>query len=310
MGLNDLVLFIVIFASIAAAILFPGPCAVFQPYLLYFMMSLLFLSFLGIDFKALRERSMGPLARLGVLVLLKLIIVPVTLYGIARLLIPPFALPILLLSGISTGVVAPFIGTLLGADVVQILRMVVVTSVLVPFSLPILVKVLAGAEISIPLTLMIRLLALVIFIPMIAVLVLRRVWPQLLDLIWARRFPVSLILFTLTNLAVFSQYSGFFFQEPGQIIVAIVVAYTLSAIYYSAGFVLTPGQALPERLAWGTSFAVMNNVLVIVFSAEFFGPLCPTLAAMYMFPFFTMIVPVKWVAQRMQPPSSPHPEQS
>ncbi len=37
----------------------------------------------------------------------------------------------------------------------------------------------------------------------------------------------------------------------------------------------------------------MNNVLVIVFSSRFFGPLSPTLAAMYMFPFYTLIVPAK-----------------
>jgi BASS family bile acid:Na+ symporter len=43
--------------------------------------------------------------------------------------------------------------------------------------------------------------------------------------------------------------------------------------------------------------AIMNNVLVIVFSAQFFGALSPTLAAMYMLPFFTMIVPVKLLAQ-------------
>jgi BASS family bile acid:Na+ symporter len=82
--------------------------------------------------------------------------------------------------------------------------------------------------------------------------------------------------------------------------VCLAVAYALSVIYYVTGFLLVPGQQVKERLAAALSLAIMNNVLVIVFSSRFFGPLSPTLAAMYMFPFFTMIVPVKLIAHRVQ----------
>jgi BASS family bile acid:Na+ symporter len=74
----------------------------------------------------------------------------------------------------------------------------------------------------------------------------------------------------------------------------------LSAIYYLTGFVLIPTRQPGQRLAAGLSLALMNNVLVIVFASRFFGPLSPTLAAMYLFPFFTMIVPVKLIAQRVE----------
>jgi BASS family bile acid:Na+ symporter len=72
-------------------------------------------------------------------------------------------------------------------------------------------------------------------------------------------------------------------------------------IYYLTGFMITPGRERAERPAAGVGFAAMNNVLVIVFASRFFGPLSPTLAAMYMFPFFTMIVPVKLFADRVMP---------
>jgi len=39
----------------------------------------------------------------------------------------------------------------------------------------------------------------------------------------------------------------------------------------------------------------LNNVLVLVFSSQFFGPMAATLAAMYMFPFFAMIIPIRLV---------------
>ena len=101
--------------------------------------------------------------------------------------------------------------------------------------------------------------------------------------------------FATVNFGVFSQYSSFFYQNAGQILVAVALAHILSAIYYFTGFVVTPKEKQADRLAAGVSLAMVNNILVIVFSSGFFGPLCPTLAAMYVFPFFTMIVPVKLI---------------
>ncbi len=293
MNVKDLILFIVVFGSIGVAVLFPDTGLYFQPFLLYLMMSLLFLSFLTIDFRALLDRSTSALLRLGALVALKLLLLPAALYALCVLVLPDYAVPVLLLSGISTGVVAPFIADILDADMPQVLRMVVVTSLFVPFSLPCLAKVLAGAEITIPLDVMVRLLAMVVFVPIIGVLGVKRFVPGIIDKLVTRRFPISLVLFASINLGVFSKYSSFFFQQPGHLLVSVGVAYALAVIYYVVGFLLTPRWVLSQRVATAVSLAVMNNVLVIVFSSRFFGPLSPTLAAMYMFPFFTMIVPVR-----------------
>ncbi|MGB6068764.1 MAG: hypothetical protein WBG50_28475 [Desulfomonilaceae bacterium] len=299
MSINDLILFAVIFGSAAVAIFLPDAGRVFHPYLLYFLMLLLFLSFLKIDFNALLDTSPDSVLHLATIGLVKLILLPIALYEIALYVMPDYALPILLLSGISTGVVAPFLGSLIAADVPTVLRMVIVTSLVVPLSLPCLVKFFAGAELSIPLGVMIRLLALVIFIPMGLVVVLRKCVPQVLEMIAEKQYPFSVLLFALVNLGVFSKYSSFLFRHPEQLLVSVTVAYGLSVIYYLTGFLLVPRRQPSERLAAAVSLAVMNNVLVIVFSSRFFGPLAPTLAAMYMFPFFTMIVPVRLISNRL-----------
>ncbi len=295
MRLNDLALFVVVFASLAVAVAFPDQCAVFNPLILYAMMLLLFLSFLRIDFRALIAPSAGAVIRLSMLAGLKLIALPAVLYGAARVLIPDYAIPVLLLSGISTGVVAPFIAILLSADLVSVLRMTIATSVLVPFSLPALVKLMAGADITIPFFMMVRLLALVIFVPMGSVIVMRRLFPGLTERILGFQFPISLLMFAIVNLGVFSKYSAFLFRYPNHLVISLGIAYGLSVIYYGTGYLVTPGRGPSERIAAGISLAIMNNVLVIVFSSRFFGPLSPILAAMYMFPFFTMIVPMRLI---------------
>ncbi len=295
MGLNDLILLVVIFGSAFLAVVFPDLWVIFQPYPVYIMMFLLFLSFMKIDFGVLLDTSPTAMLGLGKLVLIKLIILPVALYWLCLWIIPDYAVPVLLVSGISTGVVAPFMATLVNAEVSQVARMTVITSILVPISLPGLVKLLVGADISIPFGLMVRMLALVIFIPIIAVLLMRRFLPGVLHAIDGQRFPLSLVAFATINFGVFSQYSSFFYQNAGQILVAVALAHVLSVIYYFTGFVVTPKEKQADRLAAGVSLAMVNNILVIVFSSGFFGPLCPTLAAMYVFPFFTMIVPLKLI---------------
>ena len=42
----------------------------------------------------------------------------------------------------------------------------------------------------------------------------------------------------------------------------------------------------------------VNNVLVIVFSSEFFGPVEPLVAAMYMIPFFVIVIPLRYYRHR------------
>jgi hypothetical protein len=65
MSINDLILFAVIFGSAAVAIFLPDAGRVFHPYLLYFLMLLLFLSFLKIDINALLDPSRLIADRLG-----------------------------------------------------------------------------------------------------------------------------------------------------------------------------------------------------------------------------------------------------
>jgi BASS family bile acid:Na+ symporter len=108
-----------------------------------------------------------------------------------------------------------------------------------------------------------------------------------------KQYTISLALFTITNLGIFSRYSEFFFQEPLTILMATAVAFILGGMYLLTGLMLAYGRPVEDQVATVISLGVMNNVLVIVFSSEFFTPLEPTVAAMYMIPFFGLILPLR-----------------
>jgi BASS family bile acid:Na+ symporter len=297
--LNDVILLLVIFSSMIVGILLPRFGSVFQPYPLYLMMFLLFLSFLSIKIdtvlKTIRHNGRTVLW----LSLLKLIILPTAVYFLFRIFYPSYAVAVLLLTGISTGVVAPFISSLVQANGALVLVIVVISSLMVPLTLPALVEFLLGQSIEISFPGMVRMLCLIVFVPILVVELLRRLIPALLESLMIWRFPVSLIIFAVINLGVFSKYAGFFQQNPLIIIEATLVAIILGGIYLLVGFLVSWKESVKNKLSFIICLGNVNNVLVIVFASEFFGPLEPTLSAMYMIPFFGLILPLR-VYQRIK----------
>jgi bile acid:Na+ symporter, BASS family len=296
---NDLILLVVTFGSIGFAIAFPEWCNIFLPYPLYLMMVFLFFSFLKIEFLKLFQNVRKTAFILFVLCLFKLIVLPAGLYFLALAVWPKFALPVLLLSGTSTGVVAPFLSGILGASVLLVLLMVAVSSLLVPFTLPAMVKFLGGHTVALPFVSMVKFLAMVIFIPAASNILIRRLSPTLTKKLEKIQFPVSMAIMGLVNLGVFPKYSSFFRERIEEIGGAILVAFIVSVLYYGAGILATWGFRKEERLAGAASFAYMNNVLIVFFSSQFFDPLSPMLAVVYMFPLFALIVPARVVGNRL-----------
>ena len=127
MNPKDLILLGVVVFSMLAGIFIPALGEPFEPCLTYFMIIFLYLSFLTVDFMAV-IRSFMNVGLIVVLLLVKLLAIPLCLYYLTKLLFPSYALPVLLLSGISTGVVAPFISNILAANTSLVVSMVVLSS--------------------------------------------------------------------------------------------------------------------------------------------------------------------------------------
>lgn len=291
--LNDLILILVLILSMLAGILYPDEASFFQPYPIHGMIFFLFLSFLSIKLGDVWRTIRSLPATIVLLVIIKMLALPVAVYLVFQTFYPDYAVAALLLTGVSTGVVAPFVANLVQANSPLVLVMVVITSALVPFTLPALIKLLPGESTAISLTAMMRMLALVVFVPIAAVETVRRTSPKLAQSILDWRFPISLTLFAIINLGIFSRYSGFFRQNPSMLAEAVAVAFVLGGIYVAAGIACLRSAPVENKLAGAVTFANMNNVLIIVFASQYFGPREPTVAAAYMLPFFLIIIPLR-----------------
>ncbi|MGA3174820.1 MAG: bile acid:sodium symporter [Syntrophorhabdales bacterium] len=296
--LNNILLVFVVISSMAIAIIFPDFGSRFKVLPFYCLMIIFFLSYLSIDLadvlKALKDHS----AQLLVFMVMKLAVLPVILYFAFYFIAPSYALSALLLTGVSAGVVAPMISNMVRGNSALVLVAVVITSALAPFTLPAVIKLVVAKEVAISFPSMLRMLATVIFIPIIIVEIIRYLLPRLVAPILKTYFPVSLLLFALINLGVFYRYSPFFKKEPSVIIMATIVAFVLAAIYCVVGISFFRKGPVESQLAGAVMLGNLNNVLVIVFSSEFFGPVEPLVAAMYVIPFFVIVIPLRYYYYR------------
>jgi bile acid:Na+ symporter, BASS family len=295
---NDLLLVIVVISSMAAAVIFPGCGEQFRIFPVYCLMINFFLSYLSIDLADVCKALKGHSREIIGFTVLKLAILPVIIYCLFYFVAPDYALAALLLTGVSTGVVSPMISNMVRGNSSLVLVVVVITSTLAPFTLPALIKIVVAREVAISFLTMLKMLAMVIFIPMIIVEIIRYMIPRLVAPILKIQFPVSLLMFALINLGVFYRYAPFFREEPYVIMMAAIVVFVLAAIYCVVGIFFFRKGPLHNHLAGAVMLGNINNVLVIVFSSQFFGPVEPLVAAMYMIPFFVLVIPLRYYRHR------------
>src|ERR671926_1558145 len=180
-------------------IFFPANTIILEPLLLVWLAILLFLNLIRLDITDLRSDFAKP-KRLIVLSTLKLAIIPLCAYQTTQLIYPQESLSVLLLSGISTGLGAPFVVNLVGGKLQTVVAMITVTSLTVPVVLPLLVYSLFMTEISIPFPTMVMILAAGLLVPLALGWVTKRYMPTIAKAIERRSFPASLIVIALINL--------------------------------------------------------------------------------------------------------------
>src|SRR5215218_7202399 len=117
-----------------------------------------------------------------------MVALPAGMYLLAYVVYEPFALPVLLLSGISTG---------LG----------------VPFVLPSIVYILARSQFEIPLLHMMFLLSIALFTPLAAGWLTKKYFPAGSKFADKNSFPLSLVFIILINWGMFAKFAGFFIQN-------------------------------------------------------------------------------------------------
>lgn len=289
---EDVALIVAIVGSMSAGILLPAAGRLIEPYTLLWLGALLFLNLLRLNSSDLIEVFKTP-RQLVVLSIIKLVVLPVGMYALAYVVYEPFALPILLLSGISTGLGAPFVVNVIGGQLPLVTGMIIITSIAVPFVLPSIVYTFAHTQFEIPLLYMIFLLSIALFTPLAAGWLTKKFFPAGSRFADKNSFPLSLLFIVLINWGMFAKFADFFYSEQTFLLQTITTAFLCYAAYCLVGYVGTVGNSRQEKRAGLIAMSYVNNVLVAVFAFQFFGSYVAALAALYNIPYYIGIIVIK-----------------
>lgn len=280
----------------SAGVLLPSAGLTVEPYLLVWLGALLFLNLIRLKASDLTSTFTKP-RQLAVLSTIKLVALPISMYSIAYFVYRPFSLPILLLSGISTGLGAPFVVRLIGGSLPLVVGMIIVTSLAVPFILPSMVYALVGSQFNIPVLQMIILLAAALFMPFAAGWFAKKYLPSVSKYADEKSFPLSLVFIILINFGMFAKFSGYFYSEQTFLLQTIATAFICYSAYCIIGHTVARGSS-SNKTAGLISMSYVNNVLVAVLALQFFGPKVAALAVLYNIPYYLGIVVIRRIMLR------------
>ena len=276
--------------------MFPSLGEFFSPYILVILGLLLFLNLIQLNFQDLISTFKKP-KFLFILCITKVLVIPVTMYFVTNQIYPKYALSVLLLSGISTGLGAPFVTNYVGGRLSIVVGMVIVTSLVVPFILPALVYILYNTKFSIPVFDMILLLVISLIVPLIGSGIIKKYLPKIATSINKSSLPLSIILMALINLAIFSKFSDYFYLEFTFVITTTVIAFALFAVFAITGYLImnlnNRGTSMKYKISGLIAISYVNNILVTVFAQQFFGSQVAALAAFYNMPYYIGIIFLK-----------------
>ena len=295
---DDLTLLVAIAVSTVIGILVPSFGIIFEPHLLVLLGFLLFLNLIKMDPQELALQFKKPIPII-LFTAIKLFAIPLLLFGVTSIIYPSLAIPVLLLSGISKGLGAPFVINVFerSHQLPLVVGMIIASSVVVPFVLPSLVYFLVDVEkFHIPFLDMIILLAEALFLPLFAGWLVKSKVPKIAKKIESSSFLPSVILISFMNLGIYAKFSNYFISEYSFVTTMIIAAFVLFFVYGLIGYFTSYIIGKKDKSSRVAAFVIMsyvNNTLVVVFASQFFGTEVAALAAFYNLAYYGLMVPLK-----------------
>jgi len=270
--------------GIILGMLFPS-LKLISPYLTYILMFVLFLSSLKMDTAKLFKR-IKELKLLIFLVSFILIIIPIFLYLIFKgFLDLEYSLAILILLVMPSGMTVPVYSTILNGDKELALIIVILTSLLCPITIPFLLHFLVGVQITINSLQIFYSLSVIIFIPLILSILLKKVGKNFIEKTKKYYSPLSIILIMFIITGAIAKANVI--QAIGgakEIIYPFFLLFVLAILMHLIGYFILYKMNKEVKIASSLTTAYKNSTLAIVFAAQFFSAKTLLLVTLYQIP--------------------------
>ena len=300
MSVRDCILISVAFGGIIAGVLLPQAAEPLDWYPRISLMLMLFLSFLGLRTQEVLHGVVRLRARLLVMSVGKLFIAPCITFFLFMLVMPKFALGALLLAGTPVGVISAFFALVMRADFTLALTGVVFTSLISPFTLPLLTSLAlaflgtdaVGMAHFSPLRMSLD-MATLILVPYALAQAAQAMFPKGCRTIMNVRFWINTATLGVCNLAVFAKYSPTLRQSPELLLPGMGAALLAGLVFFVCGAALSWRWPLPQQVSMGIGIGVSNGVMAMILGMEFFGLTEALPGAFFAIPTVLVLLPTR-----------------
>jgi BASS family bile acid:Na+ symporter len=289
----------VLLLSLALGLFFPESALKLEPFGTLFLGIIFFLSALKIDLKEfikyLKDQKM--VAAVNFVMLIGL---PVVVYYATLLIYPDLAIAFLLLAAMPAGMTSPLLAEICGGKQSLALVLTISTSLLAPFTVPLMIKLLAGATVQVDTLAMFLSLVKVIFIPFILANLVKYFWHRRIKASYFTFKPISTALLGLLIMGIVAKQSATILGGLNvAFLVELAALFSLFVFFHLAGYYAAWWRKRDDRVTITICLAYLNFTLAIYLAGKFFDdPRIVVPVVLSVLPWSLLIIPFKYLTKK------------
>lgn len=267
---------LVLIASLGTGLIFPRICDALTPFILPGLMLVIYLGFLKTDYTVLRKEILNAKRQLW-LVFFCLILLPSILFLLVRALEilvgthTAWGTGILLLFASPVAALGPTLALVMHGHFERTLCTLILTSLVAPFTLPLLLSFWVGESMDLNVLSMTFFLAQLILIPFAAAQITLRFAKPIQKKLNPHTASLSVLFLCVVVIGGISGLTEIILNNPKMVLEGILVASICLFLAYLIGwFFHLPGTSLAERSTLAIVATWTNVGLSIVFAKQFF----------------------------------------
>jgi bile acid:Na+ symporter, BASS family len=249
----------------------PSIFNLFHNYADIFLIIALFLGCLKIQFTEFKHLKQN-FIKLLIYVFISIIFLPLIFHYTINFIEPEFKLGLFLMLATAGGVTAPMIANILNLKILWTTSYVIISSLIIPISIPLLVMNLYAIQVQFSYVYMSLFLLKLVLIPAVLAMIFKKFLPQSTNSLIKISSGIGPIIIGLFIAILISKNQSFISEHLFQtstltILLGLTLVFLLK---FTIGYLL-PSDSTQEKLSTSSMFGINNNGLIILLSAQFFS---------------------------------------
>ena len=262
-----------------------------------FLMVMLLLVFIKTDVAQIFQQ-MKNYQHMAFIVFMFMVVVPVLLFLATNLFNPELAIGILLLTAMPAGAASPALTDIVKGDTALSTSILITTSVIAPFTVPVLFWALNVNDLSVNPWWVFKSLAVIIFLPMVISLIVRSYFSDFIEKASHLFTSVNIFLLSLMVFAVIGSQRNVILGDFVPILWQTGFLYLVFILLHVFGFLIGFKEDKKGKIAAAIGVTYKNNGMAIVLAAACFKPSILVLTILSELPWNTLLGPFRKVINR------------